>query len=252
MIKAIIIEDESLAAKRLEAMVQKCDASIQIVEKISSVKAAVQWLKQNQQPDLIFMDIHLDDGVSFSIFDQVMVHAPVIFTTAFEEYTIKAFKVNSIDYLLKPINQEDLSFAIDKFKKLKLATYYFNAGDEITIENLQKSKLKSRFLVSSGAKIISIPVEEIAYFSSEDKITFLHTFKNSRYPIEYSLDKLITILDPAKFFKINRQLVISMQSINTIHKISVNRLKINVKPEYSKDILVSIERYGKFKDWLDA
>lgn len=252
MIKALIIEDENLAAKRLEAMVQKCDASIQIVEKIPSVKAAVNWLKQHQSPDLIFMDIHLDDGVSFSIFDQVTVAAPVIFTTAYEEYTIKAFKVNSVDYLLKPINQEDLSFAIDKFKKLKLSTYYFNAGDEITVENLQKSTFKSRFLVSSGTKMISIPVDEVAYFSSEDKITFLHTFKNSRYPVEYSLDKLITLLDPANFFKINRQFILSINAIHSIQKISVNRLKISVKPEYNKDILVSIERYGKFKDWLDA
>lgn len=252
MTKALIIEDESLAAKRLEAMVQKCDASIQVVEKIPSVKAAVQWLKQHQSLDLIFMDIHLDDGISFSIFDQVPVPAPVIFTTAFEEYTIKAFKVNSIDYLLKPINQEDLSFAIAKFRKLQLSSYYFNAGDETTIENLQKSKLKSRFLVSSGTKIISIPVEEVAYFSSEDKITFLHTFKNARYPIEYSLDKLMPLLDPANFFKINRQLVISIKSINTIHKISVNRLKLSLNPAYNKEILVSIERYGSFKDWLDT
>lgn len=252
MIKALIIEDENLAAKRLEAMVQKCDAGIQIVEKIPSVKAAVNWLKHNQSPDLIFMDIHLDDGVSFSIFDQVTVAAPVIFTTAYEEYTIKAFKVNSVDYLLKPINQEDLSFAIDKFKKLKLSTYYFNAGDEITVENLQKSTLKSRFLVSSGTKMISIPVDEVAYFSSEDKITFLHTFKNSPYPVEYSLDKLITLLDPANFFKISRQFILNINAIHSIQKISVNRLKISVKPEYNKDILVSIERYGKFKDWLDA
>lgn len=252
MIKALIIEDESLAAKRLETMVEKCDASIQIVDKIPSVKASVQWLTKNHAPDLIFMDIHLDDGISFSIFDQVTVDAPVIFTTAFEEYMIKAFKVNSIDYLLKPICQEDLSFAIDKFRKLKLSSYYFSAGDKVSIENLKKSIIKSRFLVSSGSKIISIPVEEIAYFSSEDKITFLYTFKNTRYPIEYSLDKLILLLSPASFFKINRQFIISMQSINTIHKISVNRLKISVKPEYNKEILVSIERYGKFKDWLDT
>lgn len=252
MPKAIIIEDESLAAKRLEALVKKCDDTIEIIEKLPSIKASVQWLRQNPPPDLIFMDIQLDDGVSFSIFDQVSVDAPVIFTTAYDEYTIKAFKVNSIDYLLKPINQEELTFALEKFKKLQLSSYHMSNGGEASIENLKKSQLKSRFLVTSGTKFMTIPVEEIAYFYSEDKITFLQTFKNNRYSIEYSLDKLMSLLDPAKFFKINRQLIISIQSINTIHKVSVNRLKLTLSPDFQKDIFVSIEKYSKFKDWLDA
>lgn len=252
MPKAIIIEDETLAAKRLEALVNKCDKTIEIIQKLSSIKASVQWLKQNPSPDLIFMDIQLDDGVSFSIFDQVSVDAPVIFTTAYDEYTIKAFKVNSIDYLLKPINQEELTFALEKFKKLQLSSYHMSNDGEASIENLKKSQVKSRFLVTSGTKFMAIPVEEIAYFYSEDKITFLQTFKNNRYSLEYSLDKLMSLLNPDNFFKINRQLIISIQSINTINKVSVNRLKLTLNPDFHKDIFVSIEKYSKFKDWLDA
>lgn len=252
MPKAIIIEDESLAAKRLEALVQKCDNSIEIIEKISSVKAAVQWFQKNPPPDLVFMDIHLDDGISFSIFEQVNLDVPVIFTTAFDEYTIKAFKVNSVDYLLKPINAGELTFALDKFKKLQLSSYHLREQGNLSVENLKKSAVKSRFLVSSGAKIMSVPVEEIAYFYSEDKITFLQTFKNNRYPVEYSLDKLLPLLDPTRFFKINRQLIISIDSINSMYKVSVNRLKLTLKPDLQKDIFVSIEKYGAFKDWLDA
>jgi DNA-binding LytR/AlgR family response regulator len=252
MTKAVIIEDETLAANRLEAMVQKCDGTIDIIAKIPSVKAAVQWFQQNPPPDLVFMDIHLEDGSSFSIFDQTDVAAPVIFTTAFDEYAIKAFKVNSIDYLLKPINIEELIHALDQFRKLKLSGYHYSEKGEASIENLKKSTLKSRFLVTSGSKMLSIPIAEVAYFYSEDKITFLQTFKNNRYAIEYSLDKLIGMLQPDQYFKINRQLIINIKSIGNVHKVSVNRLKITLTPEYSKDIFVSVEKYSAFKDWLDA
>lgn len=252
MIRAVIIEDETLAATRLETLVGKCDKNIAIVARLPSVKAAVKWFGQNPQPDLLFMDIHLEDGLSFAIFDQVDVFAPVIFTTAFDDYTLKAFKVNSIDYLLKPIQLEELAFALEKLKKQKPAGFYYNEGGELSAENLRRAPLKSRFLVAVGSKIASVPVEEAAYFFSEEKSTFLRTFSGQRYAIDYSLDKVATLLDEATFFKINRQLVIHIQSIQTIHKVSTNRLKISLKPDFGKDVFVSIERYSKFKDWLDA
>jgi len=252
MIKAIIIEDETLAATRLEAMVKKCDPGIEIIARLPSVKKAVQWFQQNPQPDLIFMDIHLEDGLSFSIFDQADITAPIIFTTAFDEYTIRAFKVNSIDYLLKPINQEELLFALDKFRKNQIAGHYYNANGEASVENLKKATTKTRFLVTAGSRIASVPIEEVAYFYSEEKITFLRTFSGQRYSIDYSLDNLSYQLDPASFFKINRQLIIHIRSINSIHKVSTSRLKLTLNPDLGKDMYVSVDKYGKFKDWLDA
>jgi len=251
MPRVIIIEDETLAALRLENMIRQCDESLEVVAKLPSIKAAVQWLKTQPQPDLIFMDIHLEDGSSFSIFEQTDVEAPVIFTTAYDAYTLQAFKVNSIDYLLKPINANELAFAIEQFRKLKLSSYHFQNQDTASIENLKKTTVKSRFLVTSGSKIISIPVEEIAYFYSEDKITFLHTTANSRYPIDYSLDKLMPLLHSDCFFRINRKFIISMGAIEGIFKISTNRLKINLQPTYNEPVYVSFDKYSTFKNWLD-
>lgn len=251
MPKAIIVEDEPLAARRLEALIVSCAPDIEIVGQLSSVKAAVQWFEQQPVPDLVFMDIHLDDGDSFAIFNQTEVVAPVIFVTAYDAYTLQAFKVNSIDYLLKPVNEAELRFALEKFKKLQLASYH--AGDKtiVSIENLKKTTIKSRFLVMSGAKMMSIPIADVAYFYSEDKITFLQMTKGNRYPLEYTLDKLMEMLEPEHFFKINRQMIVSIKSIQSIYKMSVNRLKLTLTPDYSKEILVSIERYTAFKDWLD-
>ena len=252
MPKAIIIEDESLAAQRLEALVRKCDGSIEIIGKLSSVKASVEWLRNNPRPDLIFMDIHLDDGSSFAIFEQIDVQAPVIFTTAYDEYTIKAFKVNSIDYLLKPINAEDLGYALEQFRRLKLASYYYSGLGDSPIENLKKTAVKSRFMVSTGNKLVSIPVEDIAYFYSEDKMTFLQLTTGGRHVIEYSLDKLMPLLAEDRFFRINRQFIVGMDSIDAIHKISSNRLKLALKPAHPKPIYVSLDKYTPFRDWLDA
>ena len=253
MIRAVIIEDETLAVTRLETSVRQCDEEISIVAKLPSVRAAVQWFSKNPQPHLVFMDIHLEDGQSFSIFDQAEILAPVIFTTAFDEYTIQAFKVNSIDYLLKPIQQEELAFALDKFRKLQNGSFYYNAkAGEPSAENLRKSSHKSRFLVTSGARIISVPVGEVAYFFSEEKSTFLRTFAGQRYAVDHSLDRLVFMLDAASFFKINRQLIINIESIDTIRKVSTNRLKVSLRPNFEKDVFVSIRKYSEFKDWLDT
>jgi DNA-binding LytR/AlgR family response regulator len=251
MPKAIIIEDEPLAARRLKELVAVCAPEIDVITQLSSVKAAVQWFKEHAAPDLVFMDIHLDDGESFAIFNQTEVAAPVIFVTAYDDYTLQAFKVNSIDYLLKPINEAELGFALEKFRKLQLTSYHAGDKTTISIENLKKTSIKTRFLVTSGAKMLSIPVTDVAYFYSEDKITFLQTTKNNRYALEYTLDKLMEMLEPEHFFKINRQMIVGIQSIQSIYKMSVNRLKLTLTPNYSKEILVSIEKYTAFKDWLD-
>lgn len=251
MPKAIIIEDEALAIKRLESMVATCDPTIEIIARLSSVKASVQWFQENPAPDLVFMDIHLDDGESFAIFNQTAVNAPVIFVTAYDTYTLQAFKVNSIDYLLKPVNETDLRFALGKFNKLQVPIYQSGNKTTVSVENLIKTTIKTRFLVSSGAKMLTIPVTDIAYFYSEDKITFLQTAKGGRYPIEYPLDKLTEMLLPDQFFKINRQMIVSIHAIQSIYKMSINRLRLTLIPAHPKEILVSIEKYTAFKDWLD-
>ncbi len=253
MIKAVIIEDESLAAKRLEALIKKCNKDIEIMSVLSSVKTTVKWFSQNQQPDLIFMDIHLEDGLSFSIFEQCKVTAPVIFTTAFDEYTIKAFKVNSIDYLLKPINMDDLSLSLEKYQRLKTQ---FSTGS-IDIQSIlgafvpKEDQYKSRFLVSEGSNYLTVELQEIAYFFAEDKFAFLVTKKGKRYIIDLTLDKLSGVLNPKAFYRINRQFIITTSCIDNMIKYSANKLKLTLNPPTEKEVFVSQDKYTDFKNWLD-
>ncbi|NDK55740.1 LytR/AlgR family response regulator transcription factor [Pontibacter fetidus] len=252
--KVAIIEDESLAAKRLESLLIKCDDSITVEAVLPSVKESVKWLSTHPQPDLLFMDIHLDDGQSFAIFDQVECFTPVVFTTAYDDYMIKAFKVNSIDYLLKPINPEELQASIAKFKKLR-TTSGINSGfiKELLHSALPKEPAyKSRFLITQGSKIRTIDIADVAYFYSEEKLTFLVTKEGQRLPVDYTLEKLFNILDPKYFFRISRQFIIHLESIDTIHKYSPTRLKVELRPATTKDAFVSIEKYTAFKEWLDA
>jgi DNA-binding LytR/AlgR family response regulator len=250
--KIAIIEDETLAARRLETLVLKYNPHIEIVAVLPSVKSSVKWLNAHPHPDLLFMDIHLEDGQSFSIIEQTDLEVPIIFTTAFDEYMIKAFKVNSVDYLLKPINYEELSGALNKYNKLKGGSPHTKELKELLNAALQKEeKYKSRFLITLGSKIKTISVEETAYFYSEEKITFLVTSTGVRFPVDYSLDKLSDILDPSLFFRVNRQFLIKLPSIEAIHKYSATRLKITLKPESDKEVFVSTEKYSSFKDWLD-
>ncbi|MCK6611135.1 MAG: LytTR family DNA-binding domain-containing protein [Bacteroidia bacterium] len=252
-IRALIIEDESLAAKRLEAMIRKCEPEIEIITHLSSISAAVNWLATNKQPDLFFMDIHLEDGLSFSIFEKADISAPVIFTTAFDEYTIKAFKVNSIDYLLKPINADDLAKSIEKYKKLNA---HFSTGGidfKALLANFipKEESYKNRFLVSSGSNFHTLEVSEIAYFHAEDKLAYLVTKTGRQFPIDFSLDKLIGLLNPQQFFRINRQFIISSASIQKMTKYAANKIKLQLNPSPEKDVFVSLEKYTDFKKWLD-
>ncbi|WP_299820185.1 LytTR family DNA-binding domain-containing protein [uncultured Pontibacter sp.] len=252
--KVAIIEDESLAAKRLASLLIKCDNSITVEAVLPSVKESVKWLSTHPQPDLLFMDIHLDDGQSFAIFDQVECFTPVVFTTAYDDYMIKAFKVNSIDYLLKPINQDELQASITKFKKLNsTAGISSDSLKQLLNATLHKEPTyKSRFLITQGSKIRTIDIADVAYFYSEEKLTFLVTKEGQRLPVDYTLEKLSNILDPKHFFRINRQFIIHLRSINSIHKYSPTRLKVELQPATLKEIFVSIEKYTAFKEWLDA
>jgi len=251
--KVVIVEDEHLSAQRLQGMLKKYDPAIEVLAELPSVAASVDWFKNNPDPDLVLMDIHLEDGQSFSIFETINLQVPVIFTTAFDEYTIKAFKVNSVDYLMKPLNYEELVAAIEKFKRI-----HGEAGEEKTLglehllQSMQKKEpeYKSRFLVSIGSRLKTIETEDIQYFFSADKITFLVTKENQRFPIDYSLDKMAGMLDPKQFYRINRQMTVKLEAIKNIHVFSKGKIKLDLDPPTKEDVFVSMDKVVEFKEWL--
>jgi DNA-binding LytR/AlgR family response regulator len=248
--KVLIIEDENLTAKRLESMLHKIDSNIEVMDILASVEKTVAWLERHPAPEIIFMDIHLEDDLAFKIFEEINVESPIIFTTAFDEYMIRAFKVNSIDYLLKPINQEDLTHALDKLKLFKKQFSQSSVSSLLDFLGHRTAQYKSRILITVGTKLKTIEVDDIAYFYSEEKITFLRTKSGQHFPVDYSLDKLIQLLNPELFFRINRQMIISIKSVITIHTHFKGRLKLELKPEASQEIFVSGDRMADFKEWL--
>ena len=250
--KVIIIEDEELAARRLENMILSYDKNIMVLAKLESVEDSVKWLKKNNQPDLIFLDIHLEDDISFSIFEKVKVTSPIIFTTAFDEYAIRAFKLKSIDYLLKPIVQEELNKAIDKYKDMIKTTN--PAVDLSSLYALLSQKAvtyKERFSFAVGQKLKTFTIQEIAYFYSTEGMTFMVLNNKNEYPIDYSLDALIHELNPKEFFRINRQYLIKITSIGQVHIFPKSRLKIELIPPVKDDIFVSLDKVTSFKEWMD-
>lgn len=251
--KVVIIEDEFLTAQRLDSLLNKYDPTIEVMAILPSVAESVKWFKQDNDPDLVFMDIHLEDGQSFSIFESINLDVPVIFTTAYDEYMIKAFKVNSIDYLMKPVNAEELAQAIDKFKRVHGEKNDDEPGSiSALLQNLQKkeAEFKERFLISAGSRLKTIEIAEVNYFYSADKITYLVTRDSQRLPIDTSLDKLIGQLNPKEFFRVNRQLIVKFPAIENIHVYPKSKLKIDLQPAMKEDVFVSLDRVAEFKEWL--
>lgn len=250
--KVLIIEDENFAAEKLEMMLKEIDPTIEIIAKLGSIKESVKWLLQNSA-DLLFLDIQLSDGISFSIFDQVAVNTPVIFTTAYDQYAIKAFQLNSISYLLKPIRKSDLADSFQKFRNLKSA---FSIDFDALLSQIQGKQpdFKKRFLIQIGEKIRKVEASEIAYFYAMEKGCFLRTFPGNNYPSEYTLDKLETLLDPARFFRINRKYLVNMDAISNMLAWSRGRVKLELKPKTDEefDTIVSIDRSSDFKKWLNS
>lgn len=248
----LIIEDESFAADKLERMLKEVDPDINILAKLGSINDSVKWFFQNTA-DLIFLDIQLSDGISFSIFDQVTINTPIIFTTAYDQYAIKAFQVNSISYLLKPIRKNDLADSLKKFQTLKSA---FSIDFDMLLANIQgrDPDYKKRFLIQTGEKIRKIEVSEIAYFYVLDKGVYLRTYQGNSYAVEYTLDKLEAILNPSSFFRINRKYFVNMDSISNMVAYSRGRVKLELKPkvEDELDTIVSIDRSSDFKKWLNS
>lgn len=246
----IIIEDENLTAQRLEGMLKKYDPNIQVLATLPSVADSVQWLRQNPTPDLVFMDIHLEDDLCFKIFDLVPMTAPVIFTTAYDEYMIKAFKVNSIDYLLKPVNLLELIGALDKYKAIREQFSKPDFNNLLQYIGQRAPEYKTRFMITVGNKIKSIETTEIAYFYSDEKITFLVTKEGQHLPIDFSLDKLVSLLDPQQFFRASRQYLVGFTSISAVLTHFKGKLKLELAPKARHEVFVSGDRMTDFKDWL--
>lgn len=246
----IIIEDEALTAQRLEGMLQKYNPNISILAILPSVAESVQWLRKNDAPDLVFMDIHLEDDLCFKIFELAPLSAPVIFTTAYDEYMVKAFKVNSIDYLLKPLNYVELIAALDKFKALK--EQYSKPDFDTLLQYIgqRTPEYKTRFMITVGTKIRSIEVADISYFYSDEKITFMVTREGQHLPIDFSLDKLSVLLDPKLFFRISRQFLVGFPSIQAVYTHFKGKLKLELQPKSKLDVFVSGDRMTDFKEWL--
>ncbi|MCE7064970.1 LytTR family DNA-binding domain-containing protein [Dyadobacter sp. CY326] len=246
----LIVEDEDLSAERLQKLIFGIDPSIRVLATIPSVFETIAYLQNEAktQPDLIFLDIHLEDDNGFRIVESLDLMIPVIFTTAFDEYALKAFKANSIDYLLKPINPLELQASLLKFKKLSAPVTA--TPSTMVAEILPTDAYKDRFLCTAGSRIFTFKTSEIAYFMIEERSTFLRLFDGRHFAVEYSLERLSQMLDPSQFFRINRTLLISIDAIKNIHAISPGRLKIELNPALSQETTVSADRMSEFKNWL--
>ncbi len=247
----LIVEDEALAADRLEKILKEISPDSNILAKLGSVKESVKWLMLNTA-DLIFLDIQLSDGLSFSIFDQVSVQTPVIFTTAYDQYAIKAFQLNSVSYLLKPVRKNDLAESLQKFKSLKSA-FSFDFESILSAIQGKKPEYRNRFLIQIADKFRKVEIEEVAYFYAYDRNVFLTTLDGHSYPMDISLDTLAGTIDPELFFRINRKYIVSMKSITNMFAWSRSRIKLVLKPQTDDemDTIVSIDRTSEFKRWMN-
>ena len=253
--KVIIVEDEPLAVEQLAYLLKRYETDIDILAQLSSVKEATKWLVQHEPPDLAFFDIQLTDGSSFEILERIPVKCPIIFATAYEEYTLQAFKTNGIAYILKPYDWEEIQSALAKYEQLQrnFAPPQNPSLDIIqqTLKHLQQN-YKERFLVKSGSQLIAIPSSNISYFFHESKIVWLKTLDHKKYAVDYTLDQLESILNPKQFFRINRKYILAFSGIQKVQAYSSNRLKIETSHATGEDIVVSRDRVGNFKAWLDG
>lgn len=254
--KIVIVEDEPLAGDALEELVLKLRPDYEVLERIESVEEGIEWFDAHDVPDLIFCDIHLSDGRSFEMWREVKIDCPVIFTTAYNQYAIEAFKVNSVDYLLKPIKEEELQKAIEKYENLHkeaLSSEMKNLRNLIENSVLDRGYLevKTRFMVKTGQVIKSISTCEVAYFIAEEGVVLLVNFKGNRFVINYTLDQLEAQLDPQMFFRANRQLVVNIEAVKEVTPYFKGRLHLLLEPAPKGDQIISSGKANAFKEWLD-
>ncbi len=245
--KIIIIEDEERAAKRLQKMLEEIDANIEIVATAVSIESSIKILDQSIDYDIIFMDIHLADGASFEIFNYVSITKPLIFVTAYDEYAAKAFTVNALDYILKPVKKAELERAYEKVSRTHFSTGF---NYRKLAKAVKESEYEKRFLIRIGQQIKVVEIKEAAYFYTKDKVTFVVTKAGKRYPMDLSLEKLEDLLDGRTFFRINRQLIVGIESIQEMYVYSKSRVKLKLTPSCELETIVSTARSPHFKKWL--
>ncbi len=249
--KILIIEDEKPAARLLQRKVEKL--GLQVDTLLHSVEESITWFQNNAHPDLIFLDIQLSDGLSFEIFENIEIKSPVIFTTAYDEYALRAFKLNSIDYLLKPIDEENLEFALNKFKARNASSpnlaLDFELIKKMLINPIDRT-FKKRFTIKMGQQLKMIGIEEVECFYSENKGTYLHTFDNRDYLLDTTLEQLETEIDPEQFYRVSRKFILPMKGIKEIQLYSNSRLKVILSTYKDDEVIVAREKVSDFKIWL--
>ena len=252
--RILIIEDEIAAADKIRQLIQGHFPDASISGPLESVEDSVEWLEEAEAPDLIFMDIQLADGHSFDIFSETEVTSPVIFTTAFDQHALKAFQHNGLEYLLKPVKQEDFDRAMDKFKR-----WVARPGEEAPdwqslLQNLRQptapAGYQKRLVIRYGQQIKALEISEAAYFYIESKVTILKTFSGKDYPVDQNLEELQTLLNPEEFFRINRKMIVSIRAIESMSAYTKSRVRLQLQPAYSDEVTVSSERSADFKEWL--
>jgi len=248
--KIVIIEDEQYIAKRLVKLLDSIDFKYELLATFGRVSKAIAWFKKNDEPDLIFADIQLLDGTSFDIFNQVKLKSYVIFTTSYDDFAIQAFQVNSIDYLLKPITKRNLESALAKLKEIKNQDNSTNLTELLKQLSTEKPKYKSRFLLKVGQAMELVTTDEIAYFYVEDSLSFVRTNSGKKHCLDLSMEELETSLDPDKFFRINRQMILKIDAIKKIKTFFNSRLILTIEPAFPEDVVVTRSRVGDFKEWL--
>ncbi|WP_337045110.1 LytR/AlgR family response regulator transcription factor [Emticicia sp. 17c] len=258
---ALIVEDEALSVRRLKKIINEITSEINVIGVTDSIEDTVEWLETNRanlnaDPDLIFLDIELSDGQSFEIFNRTEVKSTVIFTTSYDEYALQAFKVNSIDYLLKPVHRDDLQRSLNKYEALKVHSKPAQdslGGIKKLLDELKKHatpEYRERFLVKQNQKLLSIEVGEIAYFFTDERYSFFTTHTNQKFLVDYTLDEIAETLDPARFFRINRAMILTHKAVEKMEPYFGSRLALTLRPSYNKQALVSREKVSDFKLWM--
>ncbi|TND08733.1 MAG: LytTR family two component transcriptional regulator [Bacteroidetes bacterium] len=249
----LIVEDEAPAARRLQKMVSELEPAAVFAGHTDGIRSTVCWLETNVAPDLVLMDIQLSDGISFEIFNRTTISSPVIFTTAYDEYAVRAFKVNSIDYLLKPVDKTELRRSFDRFRERRAPVPGSQDLFRKLVNEMQTGKpvFKTRFLVSKGPDLFPVESSQAAFFHTEERVVFMHTHDGKRYIIEHTLDELESLLDPAVFCRANRQFILSASCVRSMQAGFNGKIKAFVHPQPPEEIIVSRERAVAFKEWLN-
>ncbi len=251
--KALLIEDEPYAVQQVQSLLAESAPDIDLIAVLDSIQSTVEWFSAHSPPDLVFMDVHLADGSCFEIFSHININVPIVFITAYDQYALEAFRVNGLDYLLKPLKKKDLERSLERFYEISAKKSGHVDYDRIAREILQKTgQYQKRLLIRYGQKITIIDISDVAYFYADSKDTLICTFDKRLYPADQNLEQLQQILSPEEFFRVNRKILINIRAITSMTSYSRSRIKLHLDPPFDEDVIVSTERTPGFKTWLTS